>query len=143
MRDFIINSFGNYSHEIVFLHVISAVIWVGGMIILYIAVNPTFQLINKVPIRLEQLTITLNKFFNFSIIFIILLIITSVFMAVGLGFRTAAMDSNGNIISEMAMNTYNIVHLKEAIWLLMVINFTFMYIKLKKAKKLIFLKRLR
>lgn len=142
MRDSIINLFGNYSHEIIFIHVISAVIWIGGMIILYIAVNPTFQLIDKVPVRLDKITILLGKFFNFSIIFIILSVITAVFMIIGMGFKAAAMDSSGDIISELAMDTYRIIYLKEAIWLLMVINFTYMYIKVKKAKKLLKLKKI-
>ncbi|MBD3798479.1 MAG: septum formation inhibitor Maf [Epsilonproteobacteria bacterium] len=39
-------------------------------------------------------------------------------MAVGLGFRAAAVDPMGNVIDEYAMSLYNTVHIKEAIWLI-------------------------
>ena len=57
-------------------------------------------------------------------------------MAVGLGFREAAVDASGDVISEVAMHTYNLVHLKEGIWMLMAMNFTWMYLKRRKAQKL-------
>jgi len=33
MKDFMMTLFGNFGTEIVFLHIISAVVWVGGMIL--------------------------------------------------------------------------------------------------------------
>ena len=35
--------FNNYGHLIVFLHVLSAFVWVGGMIAIRVAVHPVIQ----------------------------------------------------------------------------------------------------
>ena len=136
MKQIMTEIFGTYAHEIVFLHVLSAFVWVGGMIAIRLAVHPNLQLIEDPKVRLGRtLTIT-GKFFNVVIPFITLLIITAVIMAVGLKFREAAVDIEGNVISETAMYIYNLVHVKEGIWMLMTMNFTWMYIKIKKAQKL-------
>ena len=136
MKQALIGLFGNYSHEIVFLHVISAFIWVGGMITIRLAVHPNLQLIEDPKVRLGRTLAITGKFFNVVIPFILLIIITAVLMAVGLGFRAAAVDVDGNVISKVAMHIYNIVHIKEAIWMVMTMNFTWMYIKRRKAQKL-------
>ena len=136
MKQTMIELFGTYAHEIVFLHVLSAFIWVGGMIAIRLAVHPNLQLIEDPKVRLGRTLAITGKFFNVVIPFILLLIITAVIMAVGLGFRAAAVDVDGNVISEVAMQTYNFVHMKEVLWMLMTMNFTWMYIKRRKAQKL-------
>jgi len=136
MKQTMTELFGTYAHEIVFLHVLSAFVWVGGMIAIRLAVHPNLQLIEDPKVRLGRTLAITGKFFNVVIPFILLLILTAVIMAVGLGFRAAAVDVDGNIISEVAMQTYNLVHLKEVIWMLMTMNFTWMYIKRRKAQKL-------
>ena len=136
MKQTMIELFGTYAHEIVFLHVISAFVWVGGMIAIRLAVHPNLQLIEDPKVRLGRTLAITGKFFNIVIPFILILIITAVLMAVGLGFRTAAVDVDGNVISEVAMHIYNIVHVKEVIWMVMAMNFTWMYLKRRKAQKL-------
>ena len=136
MKQTMTELFGTYAHEIVFLHVLSAFVWVGGMIAIRLAVHPNLQLIEDPKVRLGRTLAITGKFFNVVIPFILLLILTAVIMAVGLGFRAAAVDVDGNIISEVAMHTYNLVHVKEGIWMLMTMNFTWMYIKRRKAQKL-------
>jgi len=136
MKQTMTELFGTYAHEIVFLHVLSAFVWVGGMIAIRLAVHPNLQLIEDPKVRLGRTLAITGKFFNVVIPFITLLIITAIIMAVGLGFRAAAVDIDGNVISETAMYIYNLVHVKEGIWMLMTINFTWMYIKRKKAQKL-------
>jgi len=136
MKQTMTEIFGTYAHEIVFLHVLSAFVWVGGMIAIRLAVHPNLQLIEDPKVRLGRTLAITGKFFNVVIPFILLLILTAVIMAVGLGFRAAAVDVDGNVISEVAMHTYNLVHVKEAIWMLMTMNFTWMYIKRRKAQKL-------
>ncbi len=136
MKQTLTELFGTYAHEIIFLHVFSAFIWVGGMIAIRFAVHPNLQLIEEPKIKLGRTLAIMGRFFNIVIPFITLLIITAVLMAVGLGFRAAAIDINGNVISDIAMHTYNIVHVKEVIWIVMTMNFTWMYIKRKKAQKL-------
>ena len=56
-------------------------------------------------------------------------------MAVGLGFRAAALDASGNVIDEYAMSLYNTVHIKEAIWLVMALNLAAMMFRRRKAEK--------
>jgi uncharacterized membrane protein len=136
MKQTMTEIFGTYAHEIVFLHVLSAFVWVGGMIAIRLAVHPNLQLIEDPKVRLGRTLAITGKFFNVVIPFITLLIITAVIMAVGLKFREAAVDINSNVISETAMYIYNIVHVKEGIWMLMTMNFTWMYIKRRKAQKL-------
>jgi uncharacterized membrane protein len=136
MKSTMTEIFGTYAHEIVFLHVLSAFVWVGGMIAIRLAVHPNLQLIEDPKVRLGRTLAITGKFFNVVIPFITLLIITAIIMAVGLGFREAAVDINSNVISETAMYIYNIVHVKEGIWMLMTMNFTWMYIKRRKAQKL-------
>jgi len=136
MKQTLTELFGTYAHEIIFLHVFSAFIWVGGMIAIRFAVHPSLQLIEEPKIKLGRTLSIVGRFFNIVIPFITLLIITAVLMAVGLGFRAAAIDVNGNVISDVAMHTYNIVHIKEVIWIVMTMNFTWMYIKRRKAQKL-------
>jgi uncharacterized membrane protein len=136
MKSAMANLFGAYAHEIVFLHVISALIWVGGMVAIRFAVHPNLQLIEDPKVKLGRTLAITGKFFNLVIPFIIILIITAVVMAVGLGFRIAAVDESGTIISQTAYDIYQIVHVKEVIWMLMAANFTWMYFKRRKAQKL-------
>ena len=136
MKQTLAEFFGTYVHEIVFLHVLSAFVWVGGMIAIRLAVHPNLQLIVDPKVRLGRTLAITGKFFNVVTPFILLLIITAVIMAVGLGFRAAAVDIDGNVISEIAMQTYNLVHVKEVIWMIMTMNFAWMYLKRRKAQKL-------
>ena len=112
--------FGNYAHIIIFLHVISAIIWVGGMIAIRLAVHPNLQLIEDSKIRLGKTLDIMGRFFNIVIPFIIIIIITATIISMGLDFRE---------------HKY-IVHIKETIWLIMTINFIYIYIKRRRAKKL-------
>jgi hypothetical protein len=106
------------------------------MIAIRLAVHPNLQLIDDKEVRLGKTLAITGKFFNIVIPFIIILVITATVMAVGLGFRVSAVNEVGEIISQSAYATYQLVHIKEAIWLVMGINFTFMYIKRLKAQKL-------
>lgn len=136
MKQTLIELFGTYAHEIIFLHVLSAFVWVGGMIAIRLAVHPNLQLIEDPNVRLGRTLAITGRFFNVVIPFITLLIITAVIMAVGLGFRVAAVDMDGNVISQSAMDLYNLVHIKEVIWMMMSMNFGWMYWRRRKAQKL-------
>ncbi len=122
MREFIVTFFGEHGTIIVFLHVLSAVVWVGGMIAIRIAVHPSLQSISDPKIKLGKTLQIVGKLFHLVIPFIGILIITAIFMAVGLGFK--------------GTDIYWLIHVKEIIWTVMTINFIYMYIKRKKAQKL-------
>jgi len=109
--------FSNYSTIIVFLHVVSAVVWIGGMIAIRVAVHPALQSIDDPKIKLGKTLQIVGRLFNLVIPFIIILLATGV-------------------IFELAGIKTPLVHAKEAIWTVMTLNFIFMYIKRAKAQKL-------
>ena len=113
--------FNNFSSIIVFLHVISAVIWVGGMIAIRFAVPYSIQNIEDPKVKLGRTLENLKRFFNIVIPTIITLLITAIIMIVALGFKGTAL--------------YNIVIVKEIIWTIMLIIFITIYMKRNKAQK--------
>ena len=113
--------FNNFSSSIVFLHVISAVIWVGGMIAIRFAVHYSMQNIEDPKVKLGRTLENLKRFFNIVIPTIITLLITAIIMIVALGFKGTAL--------------YNIVIVKEIIWTIMLIIFITIYMKRNKAQK--------
>lgn len=116
-----IDFFKSYSSIIVFLHVISAVIWVGGMIAIRFAVHYSMQNIEDPKIKLSRTLENLKRFFNMVIPAIATLLITAIIMIIALGFKGTEL--------------YSIVIIKESIWFLMTIIFITIYIKRNKAQK--------
>lgn len=110
--------FENYATIIIFFHILSAVIWVGGMIAIRFAVHPVLQSIDDAQIKLGKTLQIVGKLFHIVLPFIFISLITALIMIIGAGF-------NGPI-----------VHIKEAIWTIMTLNFVYMYIKRHKAMKL-------
>ncbi len=117
MKQFSIELFANYAHEVVFLHVLAAFVWVGGMIAIRFAVHPTLQSIDDPKIKLGKTLMLVGRFFNIVIPFILILLLTALVMVFSMG-------------SSMT------VQIKETIWIVMAANFTWMYLKRKKAQKL-------
>ena len=113
--------FENFSSIIVFLHVISAVLWVGGMLAIRFAVHYSMQEIDDPKIKLGRTLETLRRFFNMVIPAILILLLTAIVMIIALGFKGTQL--------------YNFVILKEIIWTIMTIIFIFIYIKRNKASK--------
>ena len=109
--------FNNYSTILVFLHVISAVIWIGGMIAIRVAVHPALQSIEDARVKLGKTLQIVGRLFNLVIPFILILLATG-------------------IIFELSGIKDGLTHTKEAIWTIMTLNFIFMYIKRAKAQKL-------
>ena len=113
--------FNNFSSIIVFLHVISAVIWVGGMIAIRFAVHYSMQNIEDPKVKLGRTLENLKRFFNIVIPTIITLLITAIIMIIALGFKGTEL--------------YSIVIAKEIIWTIMTVIFITIYIKRNKAQK--------
>jgi len=127
--------FNNYGHLIVFLHVLSAFIWVGGMIAIRVAVHPVIQrggvtaaqmLENDVKSAMlepkQRLGITLQitgRLFNLVMLFIAILFVTGLMMAI-------ATDGHHGDLKSIFLS-------KEIIWTIMAVNYTYMYIKRAKA----------
>ncbi len=122
MKEAMVAFFGEYAAVLVFLHVLSAVVWIGGMIAIRVAVHPALQGIEDPQIRLGKTLQIVGRLFHLVIPFIVILIITATLMAVGLGFKGTEL--------------YWLVHVKEVIWTVMTINFIYMYIRRRQAQKL-------
>jgi uncharacterized membrane protein len=130
--------FNNYGHLIVFLHVLSAFIWVGGMIAIRLAVHPVISgggvnaeqklqsdVMSVMLLPKQRLGITLQitgKLFNLVMLFIVILFVTGLIMAIATG------GHHGDLKSLFLS--------KEIIWTVMAVNFTYMYVKRAKAWKL-------
>ena len=113
--------FSNFSGIIVFLHVISAVIWVGGMIAIRFAVHYSMQDVEDPKIKIGRTLEFLRRFFNMVIPSIILLLLTAIVMIIALGFKGTPL--------------YSFIIAKEAIWTIMTIVFIVIFIKRKQAQK--------
>jgi len=129
--------FGTYRLEIIYLHIISAVVWVGGMIALRYAAHQSFQNIKDPKEKLTRASQALKRLFCIVAPFIVILLLTAIILSVGLGFRDAAIDNNGNVIDSFRYYLYNLIHVKESIWSIMSLNYLGMVILRNKAQKLI------
>ncbi len=110
--------FENYATIIIFLHIVSAVIWVGGMIAIRFAVHPSFQDIPDPQIKLGKTLQIVGKLFHIVLPFILVSLLTALVILIGAGFSGW------------------VVHVKESIWTIMTLNFIYMYIKRYRAMKL-------
>jgi len=115
--------FAQYKTIIVFLHVISAVVWVGGMIAIKFAAHQSFMQIESPAHRLERIAHTLKRLFTIVVPFVIILLITAVIMIKGYSLS----QSEFSILS----------HAKEGIWAVMAINLFVMIQRRNRAIKLL------
>src|SRR5574344_837180 len=79
--------FNNFSTLIIFLHVISAIVWIGGMIVIRFAVHYSMQNIEDPKIKLGRTLENLKRFFSMVIPSIITLLITAIILILALDFK--------------------------------------------------------
>lgn len=113
--------FAEYKVFILFIHVISGVVWVGGMIAMRYAAHPSFMLIESPIKRLEHISKALKKLFLIVLPFVVLLFITAFIM-----IKAYSLSS-----SEYAA----FAHVKEAIWSVMFVNLIVMIKRRNRADK--------
>lgn len=113
--------FNNFSSLIVFLHVLSAIVWLGGMIVMRFAVHYSMQKVDEPKIKLGRTLESLKRFFSMVIPSIIILLATAIIMIIALGFKGTEL--------------YSTVIAKEAIWIIMTVVFTIIYVKRNQAQK--------
>jgi len=119
MSDIIYFLMTNFTNQIVFIHVFSAVIWVGAMVSArYGRVKPLRTLSEPEEFIFE--TKRYKNFFKMMAPFIVLLFITSVIMA--LSFNDNAYDADGFILDQSAIELLKMVHTKGGIWTVMAMN---------------------
>lgn len=130
--------FANYGHTLVFFHVLSAFIWVGGMIAMRVAVHPVIArggitpaqmlLSDKIADILEPkqrlgiIMQTVGRLFNLVMPFMIILFATGLIMAISLG------GHHGELKTLFVS--------KEIIWTIMAVNYSYMYYKRATAWKM-------
>lgn len=115
--------FSEYKTIIVFLHVISAVVWVGGMIAMKYAAHPSFMQIESPAHRLERIAHALKNLFTIVVPFVVILLITAIIMI------------KGYSLSESEYSMFS--HAKEGIWAVMAINLFVMIQRRNRAVKLL------
>jgi uncharacterized membrane protein len=108
---------------VIFLHVLSAVVWVGGMVALWFFA----KFLSKNPSSVDALsgtTALFKKFFIFLTPFIVVLFVTSIFMA--LGYKDNAIDVHGFTLDAYNLAIYKYINTKGSIWTIMTLNMLFM-----------------
>lgn len=123
MRELLMEVFGNFTRLIILLHIVSAIILVGSLFVMRVVVAPIIEGIKSEEERLGKGLELMRRYGYVVIPVMIILILASVFMNVGLGFKY------GN------PTMYVLVHTKEAIWTFIAFNFLYMYFKYRNAKK--------
>ena len=113
--------FNQYAPFIVFIHVLSAIVWVGGMIAIRLTVHPSLQTIESPQIKLGKTLEIMKRLLDMVIPMIIALIVTAIILAISEGFEGTPL--------------YSIVIVKEVIWILMTTIFIVIYIKRIQAEK--------
>ena len=108
---------------IVFLHVLSAVIWVGGMVAMRFAAHPSFMEIEDAKLKLQRVIEAVQGLFTIVFPFAIILVVTAVFMILGYDLKNT--DYN------------HYAHAKETIWIIMFVNYIVMIMRTSKASKLL------
>ncbi len=110
--------FENYATVLIFLHILSAVIWVGGMIAIKFAVHPSIQAIEDPKVKLGKTLQVVGRLFYLVMPFIFISFLCALILTKGIGY------------------TGVLIHIKEAIWTIMTLNFIYMYILRAKAQNL-------
>jgi len=113
--------FAEYKTAIVFLHVISAVVWVGGMIAMRFAAHPSFVQIESPAKRLEHIAMALKNLFTIVVPFVVILLVTAVIMIKGYSLSASEFST--------------LSHAKEGIWAFMAINLFVMILRRNRAMK--------
>ncbi|WP_456433941.1 hypothetical protein [Nitratifractor sp.] len=118
MADF----FAAYAHPIVFLHVISAVIWIGGMIAVRVAVHPVMQSIEDPRVRLGKSLRITKRLFGLVALFVAALLVTGLVMALATDGHHG--PHKGLFIA------------KEAIWTVIALNYGLMIVLRNRSQRL-------
>ncbi len=118
MSDF----FAAYQAPIIFLHVLSAVVWVGGMIAIRFAAHYSFAQL-ETPLKLARTAHTLRNLFAIVVPFVLILLITALIMAIAMGLHHGELKL--------------LAFAKEGIWTVMALNLGAMILRRNQAQRFI------
>jgi len=110
-----------YRLELIFLHVIAAVVWVGGMIAMRFAAHQAFLELSQPMERLPIVSKALKRLFLLVMPFVLILAATGAVLTIGYGIKHT--------------DFHYLTHIKEGIWTIMFINLVAMMIRRSKADK--------
>jgi uncharacterized membrane protein len=114
------SSLMSYADLIVFFHILGAIIWIGGMIAIKIAVHPVIHTLSDQKERVQKALEISGKLFKLVATFIIIILATGLIIAIA---------TNGH-----HTNVGYLFVTKEIIWSVMTGNYLFMIFRLKRAK---------
>jgi len=123
MREVLMEIFGNFSRWIILLHIVTAMLLVGSLVTIRFIVKPVMDGLENEKEKLSKALALMRRFGYFVVPVMLVMIITSVFMNVGLGFKYGDPTA------------YNLIHTKEALWVFIGFNFIYMVFKYNNAKK--------
>ena len=132
MRDLIYEIMTDYTNLVIFLHVLSAVIWVGGMMAILVITKTAHKSVSDER-RLSGRATLIKSYFKFLIPFIVTLFITALIMA--LGYKDNAIGEDGFILDYQSMEVYKYITMKGSIWGGMIMNMFLMVWVISKAEK--------
>lgn len=112
--------FTQYRDIIIFLHVISAVVWVGGMIATRFATHYALAELEP-PVRLERTAHVLKNLFKIVLPFVFISLATALIMAIAMGLHHGELKA-------VALS-------KEIIWTIMTLNLFAMMFRRSKAEQ--------
>lgn len=123
MESFVREFYNNFSTLIIFVHVVSAFMLIGGLFVVSFLVKPTIYEIKIPRERYGKSIELLKRFLFFALVCIAFIILSGFAIVVGLDFK------GGNPATNV------IVHTIEALTFLASINFIYIYFKYKEALK--------
>ncbi|MDR0407836.1 MAG: hypothetical protein LBH45_02790 [Campylobacteraceae bacterium] len=124
MKEFILFAFERYGDIFMYIHVVGVTMLLGALFaIRFLFYSPVEKAISDDEERYILYMRLLKRFFIFALAALFIIMIVSIFLAVGLHFR------NDN-------PTYGaMMHIKEAVWIFIVFNMIYIYKKYKNALK--------
>ena len=122
MREFIYATMAEYSAIVIFLHVLSAAVWLGGLVTLLVLSRKASSEVEQER-RFAGRAALFKKLFKFLTPFVIMVALTAIFMA--LGYKESAMDAAGFVKDSTSFETYQYVNAKIIIYITMVIHMIF------------------
>jgi uncharacterized membrane protein len=123
LKDLIIYIFENYGTAIISMHLISAILFIGSLFAIRFLFCKPIESISDDEERYSIYLKLLQKFFILSFVLIAIIFVVAVLMEIGMKFEY------GNPTGQA------MVRAKELIWLFIIINLAYMYIKYRIAKK--------
>ncbi|MFT7228182.1 MAG: putative membrane protein [Methylophilaceae bacterium] len=102
-------------HPLLFLHITSVIIWVGGMFFAYFCLRPAAAQLLEPPIRLPLWVATFSRFFKFTASAVVTVIATGLMMLMQVGIKLAPMGwhimlSTGLLMAFIFIYAYAVIY---------------------------------